>query len=122
MSEQVNLESVKKVIRDEFRQQKDELTDAVYDRIAGTFTDFMKNIEDGQKGNLIEIKEQISKLNKKVVGWGWFIFILIVWSIIMFFAYVTYHNHYLKTGKILARVPQKGARASNIGIAGIPLK
>ena len=99
MSEQVNLESVKKVIKDEFKQQKNELTDTVCNRFAGEFKSFMENMELGQNNFQTETKAQIAKINKKVVGWGWVIvtsIITFIISVLVAFLILTwYHERYL---------------------------
>jgi hypothetical protein len=77
----------------------DKIADAVYGKVAGTFTDFMSNMEEGQKGFHEDIKGQMARIDKKIVGWKWFIIILIAWSVFMFSVFVYYHNNYITTGR-----------------------
>jgi hypothetical protein len=76
-------------------KKAENIADIVYDKIAVPFKKFMENMEEGQKNSLKALSDQISKINKRVVGWPWFIVILLAWSILMFFAFIRYHNRFL---------------------------
>jgi hypothetical protein len=46
-------------------QEANQVADAVYGKISGTFVEFMKNLEIGQKGIFTKIEEQIQLLEAK---------------------------------------------------------
>lgn len=97
--ESVNLDSVKKVIRDEFQQQKNDLINAVITDLGNVNIEHKADVDRQIRGFKDDIIKQITKVNKKVVGWPWFIIILLIWSILFFIGFVYYHNNYLSVGR-----------------------
>jgi hypothetical protein len=95
MSETVNFESIKQLLKEKFEEQNNKLITDIIEVNAQHYADMDRQIIVMKK----DVEKQISRINKRIVGWGWFVFILIIWSIIMFFAFALYHNNYLRTGK-----------------------
>ena len=110
--ESVNLESVKKVINDAFKQQKDELIDAVIKDLGQVNMEHQADVDRQLEGFRVavhtsvvdlqeEITSQINCINRKVVGWGWVVIIAILTLAlsvtISFFLLSWYHEKYLTT-------------------------
>src|SRR5664279_1965315 len=110
--ESVNLDSVKKVIHDAFKQQKNELIDAVINDLSNVNIEHQADVDRQLEGFRLavhtsvvdlqeEITDQINCINRKVVGWGWVVIIAILTIAlsvtISFFLLFWYNEKYLTT-------------------------